>query len=320
MFSISLIICMILVVQCSTINYIKYRNNWAFFNYGQTINTVKGCKGIDIGMNALSKSKKEHKNRINIAVVDSGVYNKPDACYYSNMQKGWDFFNEDGSVYDAYAFDYHGTYVANEIYAICPDVSLIPVKFMSGTRGNSKDCVKSVKYAIDKGARIINCSWCFDGKSDALEQLIRNNPDILFVVAAGNMSTDLDKVKMCPCGIDCGNLITVGAMDSKGLPTDISGYGKETVDVFAPGDNVAVILPENDHDYIDGTSVATAIVTGICASVLSVDPEMSPKEVARIIRNSSCQLGTLKEKCKSGGFVKMDKALGLVENGYEREK
>ncbi len=317
---IALIACLKMIGIDDACNYIKYRNNWAFFNYGQTINTIKGCKGIDIGMTAISNSKQRDNDQVKVAVVDSGVYNKPDACYYSNIQKGWDYYNEDDSVYDAYSFDYHGTYIANEIYAICPDATFIPVKFMSGTRGNTNDCVKAVKYAIEQGARIINCSWCFDSQSEDLEKIIRDNSDVLFVSAAGNMLTNLDNVKMYPCGYDYENILTVGAMDANGFPTDISGYGRKSVDVFAPGENVAIILPDNDHDYIDGTSIATAIVTGVCARVMSSNNELSPKDVTKIIRCSSSRQEALKDKCKSGGYVQINKALIMAEKNNERKK
>lgn len=64
----------------------------------------------------------------------------------------WDFYNGDNSLYDERLYDYHVTYICTNIAQIAPDVSVLPVKFMSGTKGTIEDAISAIEYAIERGA------------------------------------------------------------------------------------------------------------------------------------------------------------------------
>ena len=99
--------------------------------------------------------------------------------------------------------------------------------------------------------------------------------DVLVVHAAGNEGRNNDENENYPTskykGMDArfSNWIEVGAstrfqkykvkkgyIKNHGLVADFSNYGKEMVDVFAPGHDIVSTIPDNEYDNYDGTSMA----------------------------------------------------------------
>lgn len=300
----------------------KYNDDWAIYNYGQSIEGTKGIKGIDI--NILS-SKKTYlsKGKTLVAVVDTGIdimtnnlieqieRNREDPENgidddnngFTDDYLGWNFYDNNNTIYENDLYDYHGTYIATTITKVNPEARIIPVKFLKSTMGSSNDAVEAIRYAITRGARIINCSWNFREYNNVLYELIRDNPDILFVCSTGNKNSNIDKDLLYPCSYSLENIINVLAIDKRGEVYEASGYGKLTVDLGAPGVDVKVTLPGNEEALIDGTSVAGAYVSGAASLILNKYPDLSPKEVKKRILDNATRNEKLKDLCKSGGFL-----------------
>lgn len=279
-----------------------YIDEWAIYNCGQIVDGKEGISGYDINIIPAWDITKGSSEVI-VAVIDTGVDESCDIFQKTKLLSGWDYYNNDSTTYDQYIHDYHGTYVCSTIAKVAPEITLLPVKFMESTSGSVEDAVKSIKYAIEQGADIINCSWNFYDYNQALYDVIKDNPDVLFVCAAGNYNANIDCVEIYPCAYDLDNIINVLAVDSKGELYCTSGYGKNTVHVAAPGVSIMVCLPENDETYVDGTSVATAFVSAAAGLVLSVDPSLSAVEIKEIIVKSVQPIENIKELCISGGMV-----------------
>lgn len=254
-----------------------YKDEWALYNYGQSINGVIGVNGVDINIIKAWQLTKGSSDVI-VGVVDTGIdtslnifsnalwYNDKevlqngiddDSNGYIDDYYGWDFYSNDDSIYDDYLYDYHGTYLAGIIHKITPEVKILSSKFLRGTEGDVVDSVSAIQYAIDNGAVIVNCSWCFESEQIELYELMKENQDILFVCAAGNSRLNLDENAVYPACYELDNVITVMAIDNTGNMYDISGYGMN-VDVAAPGKDIYVCLPENENTFVSGTSASTA--------------------------------------------------------------
>lgn len=85
------------------------------------------------------------------------------------------------------------------------------------------------------------------------------------------------------------NWIEVGASaykDDDNLKADFSNYGKYTVDVFAPGFKIKSTVPGSKYEEFDGTSMASPVVAGVAALILSYYPELTPVQVKGIIMKS----------------------------------
>ena len=91
-------------------------------------------------------------------------------------------------------------------------------------------------------------------------------------------------------GVSVSNsFLTVGALASEyggEMVSSFSNYGKENVDVFAPGSDVWSCKPNNEYDFASGTSMAAPAVSGVAGLVRSYYPQLSTAEVKMILMNS----------------------------------
>jgi subtilisin family serine protease len=110
------------------------------------------------------------------------------------------------------------------------------------------------------------------------------------------------------------------------LIADFSNYGKGTVDVFAPGVKIYSTLPGgNQYGFLNGTSMAAPVVTGIAALVRSYYPKLTAEQVKYAIDKSATtpplvrvnvpgtdSTTAMNELCGTGGFVNAYNALEIA--------
>jgi subtilisin family serine protease len=151
--------------------------------------------------------------------------------------------------------------------------------------------------------------------------------DVLFVHAAGNDSKDIDSNPNFPNDNINGseiasNYISVGALEPKygsNVVANFSNYGKNNVDVFAPGGKIYSTMPENKYKEQGGTSMAAPAVAGVAALIRSYYPKLTAAQVKRVIVDSGLPL---KAKVVVGGdpsnvkpFAELSKS-GKAVNAY----
>ena len=152
-----------------------------------------------------------------------------------------------------------------------------------------------------------------------LKKFLNKNYDFLIVQSAGNGKdyTGGHGFKATRNALFTGiedeevnnHIIVVGAVGTKGSThdgflglfgdrvfkgykfADSSCYGSR-VDVVAPGNKVWSTLPNNEYDYMSGTSMATPHVTGIAAACFAVNPALSGEQVKNIIKSTYSTLVT----------------------------
>ena len=206
----------------------------------------------------------------------------------------------------------HGTHVAGIIAAtrgnkkgvdgVAKNVKIMSVRAVPDGDEYDKDIALAIRYAVDNGAKVINASFGkgFSPNAEwvygALEYAA--SKDVLFVHAAGNDGADLDdpenpnfpndhKLQNSPEYVP--NVITVGALTSSFGPNMIasfSNYGKQNVDVFAPGDAIYSSMPNNEYEFQGGTSMAAPAVAGVAAMIRSYFPNLTAIQVKQIIMDS----------------------------------
>ena len=199
------------------------------------------------------------------------------------------------------------------IETVAPDVKIISSKFLKGTQGDAIDAVAAIDYAIENGAEIINCSWCFTEDEPEMLRLMAANENVLFVCAAGNSHLDLDDNKIYPSSYDLDNVISVMAIDNRGLIYEMSGYGLG-VDIAAPGKDIWVELPEGDTTYVSGTSIAASFVTGAAALLKACDPSLTASDLREILMDTSTKSENLQGLCSAGGYLNVYDAVKLCLN------
>ena len=207
----------------------------------------------------------------------------------------------------------HGTHVAGVIAAernngkgmngVANNVKIMALRTVPNGDEYDKDVALAIRYAVDNGAKIINASFgkYYSPHSDKVHEALiyASENDVLFVGSAGNEGLDLDIKPSFPNDqkndgseiID--TYLSVGAIDSKygsNLVASYSNYGKKNVDVFAPGSQIYSPKPNNEYDFIDGTSFAAPVVSGLAALIRSYYPKLTAVQVKQIIMDSGLQL------------------------------
>lgn len=241
----------------------------------------------------------------------------------------------------------HGTHVAGIIAAnrnnnlgikgVAAPAKILVVRTIPDGDEYDKDVALSIRYAVDKGAKVINASFGkhFSPHLDKIKEAIlyAASKDVLIVHAAGNESANADEDPSYPTDTYSGeeyarNFLNIGALSptyGSELVANFSNYGKNTVDIFAPGVQIWSTKPGNDYEFLSGTSMASPEVAGLAALIRSLYPKLSAVQVKTIIIDSGLRYeGKVlvggedqKEKdfseiCKSGKIVNAYNAILLA--------
>lgn len=204
----------------------------------------------------------------------------------------------------------HGTHVAGIIAAernnkkgidgIAGHVLIMPVIATTGVGDErDKDVANGIIYAVNNGARIINMSFSkrYSPDKKLVDSAVRyaEQKHVLIIHAAGNDGNNNDTANYYPVAYyqnykKASNFITVGwsrPLFNYRLAHPYSGYGKNNVDLFAPGSDIFSTVPGDLYDYKSGSSMSTPCVTGIAALLLSYFPNLTAEQVKEILMKSS---------------------------------
>jgi subtilisin family serine protease len=245
--------------------------------------------------------------------------------------------------------DGHGTHVSGTILAqgndgegivgVAPGAKLMALKVCAIDEEEEASCplaamVEAYAYAIENGARVLNGSLGGSGFAAAEVALLRSNPQVLFVFAAGNEENDNDSEPSYPCALDelpaysAENLICVAATDLDDGLAGFSNYGAESVDLGAPGVKTLSTYPEALVDtakflpyfFMAGTSMAAPHVTGAAGLLFAASPASTPAEAKAALMGSVDPRPALAGKTVSGGRLNLARALAQLLSGPEPEE
>ncbi|HEX5883721.1 MAG TPA: S8 family peptidase [Pyrinomonadaceae bacterium] len=316
----------------------QFNEQWALANSGQR----GGKEGADISA-TLAWATTTGSDTVVVAVLDSGVdYTHEDLAQnmwvrpaslapYRDEELGTiddlNGFNAIDNASDPMDQNGHGTHCAGIIGAegendlgiagVNWKVQIMPLKFLNaGGFGSTKDAIEAINYVIERkkagvNVRIISASWGSTQRSRALEQAIRKayENDILFVAAAGNASVNNDRSPHYPSSYDIPNVISVAALDRHDQLASFSNYGAKSVAIAAPGVDILSTWLGNQYEEKSGTSMATPVISGVAALIVSENPRMSVDDLRKRIMASSDPIVSLKGKTVAGGRINAAKAL-----------
>ncbi|MFA5133948.1 MAG: S8 family serine peptidase [Patescibacteria group bacterium] len=179
--------------------------------------------------------------------------------------------------------------------------------------------LKYLKQMEDEGKvswRVVNMSFALYEEIRVFRAAIRELHDKLFVAAAGNEEDDLEKVKLYPASWRFSNVMAVAAINTGEQLAYFSNFGKEAVDIAAPGTNIISCVGESGYRNMQGTSMAAPITAGAAALVFSFNESFSPSHVKAILFFSARYLKSLDGKVKDSRLVNVYEAVKLT---YETE-
>ena len=237
--------------------------------------------------------------------------------------------------------NFHGTHCAGIIAAVrnnemgiagvadTPFVKIMALKIQDKQgNGTVAAAISAIEYAIQNGAKIINASWGMDVESKALKEMIEElkpsigqaqEKGILLIASAGNDSHNNDENPHYPASYNLDNVISVAATNANDELANFSHYGRNSVDLGAPGVNIYSTVPflegvecyENQGCYLSqqGTSMATPYVTGVAALLWSARPELTYLEVKNKLLSAVDKMPSLEGKIATGGRLNAFKVL-----------
>ncbi|MBK7871239.1 MAG: S8 family serine peptidase [Saprospiraceae bacterium] len=263
---------------------------------------------------------------VTIALIDNGFdLSHPDL--QSKVVKPFDLWNQSSEVTQGDTRYTHGTPCASValastngqgIVGSAPNAKFMPI---SGTSYSNSLTEQMFDYCVKNGADIISCSW---GTTDAnfslgaiKEQAIaraakegRKGKGCIILFAVGN--DDFDFVSFYAAHPD---VIAVAACTSQDDHAPYSNRGRE-VSICAPSNGDWPIIAARawwdqglanfsgnqkfwydgrsrgqHYKHFGGTSSSTPLVAGICALILSANPDLTAKEVKEILQQTADKIG-----------------------------
>jgi len=229
-------------------------------------------------------------------------------------------------------YETHGTHVAGiiagvrnnklGIAGITNKIKIMPIRVLGGTctKGDSMTILRGIQYAANNGAKIINMSLGGYG-STIMEQRVFekiSNKGILIVASAGNDSNNNDVGEPhIPSDLPVEGIISVAASDENNKLAQFSNYGKTHVDLAAPGVEILSSIPydtgenwpKSEYIKISGTSMATPVVSGAAALLLSQDNTLTNIQLKHKLLSSVDRFPDFEGKMVSNGRLNIYKAL-----------
>lgn len=215
---------------------------------------------------------------------------------YVDDVSGFDVADNDNNPMPHVSNQSHGTHVAGcagaatdnniGVASIGWGISLLPVRSSNQVQ-TITDGYSGVIYAADAGAHVINMSWGGTGGGQTGQNIIdyaRNAGSIPVAAAGNNNSTSV----FYPAGYN--GVITVAATSTSDQKASFSNYGS-WIDISSPGTGIrATYIGSNmSNTYADlqGTSMASPIVAGLCGLMLSLNPNMTQQEVENCLYSTA---------------------------------
>ncbi|MCH9807160.1 MAG: S8 family serine peptidase [Alphaproteobacteria bacterium] len=192
----------------------------------------------------------------------------------------------------------HGTSIAGliagrrSVRGVAPKARLLIARAFDDfgrakSSGTASHLVDSLDWAIGKKARIVNMSFAGPRNavfSKALSAAAKSGA--VLIAAAGNNGP---KASAAYPAADPA-VLAVTATDIKDSVYSRANAGSY-VFIAAPGVDVLVPTAGGGVDFVQGTSFAGALVSGIVALLLEKEPQRSPRDVAQDLSRAARDLG-----------------------------
>jgi serine protease AprX len=255
-----------------------------------------------------------------IAILDTGIYPHDDLITPFNRILAWnDLINQKNTPYDDNG---HGTHVTGVIAGngintdgrykgIAPEARLVGIKVLNQDGiGVVSDVISGIEWCLDHqstlNTRIINLSF---------RTIIQESPDadplcraaaiawkkgVIVCKASGDTwpcFTSIKNAKPIWREILVGNLNEQQPLTNEDLSRD---YIKEKrmapnslvmPELVASGTEITSLGNDGGYNTLNGTSIATAFVSGAAALILQKWPNMNPDQVKYLLLKRSSDLG-----------------------------
>ena len=348
-----------LMSQASTPSDPKFSEQWALQDLSNNadINIAEGWAEYLSD----AKGKDPNGPTIVVAVIDTGIdYTHPDLkdqMWTNPGEIAGNGKDDDGNgiIDDVYGADFtqktsgtgdpidrnsHGTHCAGIIGAkenngkgiagvasfTQGKVKLMALKGLSDKgSGTTSGLLACLNYAIKKGAKISSNSWgggsIYSSTERMWDAVLQNNPDHLFVAAAGNSNVKITATRrIMSCGLKEANQLCVASSTSRDTRSGFSNYGNEYVHVVAPGSSIMSTIPGGKYKRYSGTSMACPQVSGLAALIRTMRPDLNAQQVRKAIESNVRVKSEYANLVSSSGLIDVGKTLKALKSGSGKSK
>ncbi len=229
---------------------------------------------------------------IKIAILDTGVDGThPDLA--AQMVPGWNFYDNNSNTSDVNG---HGTAVAGAaaaatnngvgVASVAGGAKIMPVRIADPTAYALWSTVaQGLTWAADNGARVANISYQGASASSTIQSAasyFRSKGGVVYVAAGNTGAID----NTAPTGL----MTVVSATLENDTIATWSTFGS-FVDISAPGNNILTTNRGGGYGYWWGTSLATPVVAGTAALILSERPALTPAQVDAALTSTATDRG-----------------------------
>ncbi len=262
---------------------------------------------------------------------------------------GWNAYKDNGKIKS----DTHGTHVlgivgavGNNKLGITGVSGKIKMMLVMGATEKTSTLIKAYSYILEqkklwlethgkKGANIVatNSSFgvddgdCKQGEFPLWNEMYNKLGEvgILSAVATVNDNINVDVKGDVPSGCQSPYLISATNTNKKNQKFALSGFGKKTIHLAAPGEDIFSTFPRNSYAYLTGTSMSTPHVTGAIGllhmyasqnfnQLYLNKPADAALKLKEIILNSVDPLASLKDLTITGGRLNVENAMTKIIN------
>ncbi len=322
----------------------EYRDSNITAVEGVDLNAEEAWTAINNASETISKND----DSVVVAVVDTGIDytndeiknviwknsdetedgSDSDENGYVDDTIGWNFTDNGNNPYDDNG---HGTAIAGVLAAADDnagvvgiasdiDIKLMPVKALDAEgEADMSTLIQGIVYADENGADICNCSWggesgIMDIASNAIMENVIAQSHMLFVVAAGNESLNIDRLTYTPASFSEDNLITVGSIEWDGSLSWFSNYGTRKVEMCAPGAAIYTTAVGGGYVCEWGTSFSAPYVAGVAALAKAAAGNIDGAGLKELLCNTDNMklLSNLKSYVKYAGIPDASKVVNAA--------
>jgi len=313
-------------------------SQWSLNNFGQS----GGTAGADISATDAWEIRNDASSVV-VGVVDTGIrtthQDLVDNLWVNSGEIAGNGQDDDGNgvIDDVHGFnaiddngdptdfDGHGTHVSGTVGAqgnndtgvsgVSWNVQLMGLRFLGAQGGFTSDAIEAIDYGRVAGVDILNNSWGGGGFSTALFNAIQRaeDADILFVVAAGNDSSNNDTNPAYPASYTLDSVVSVASSTRTDALSSFSNFGSNSVDLAAPGSSILSSFVTSNTSYatLSGTSMASPHVAGAAALLRAEFPSESFAEIKARLLDTVDIIPAFSGTSLTGGRLNL---LGALQN------
>lgn len=317
------------VIFHNCVNDTLFSQQWYLNNTGQNGNDYIGWDINYCDAHAVTSGN----SGVKIALIDVGVDSTHEDIPNPALRYDMLSMTNQDSLYGTGSY---GTAAAGIIAArtnnitgiagIAPDCSLMSISIPDYDRVTSTLLADAIIYAVNNDAEVINTPWYSLASSEYIYDAIgyaqengRNGKGSVVVLGSGNWNGPImfpaethDENIVVGAISECGTRKYPGACDNNHVWGSCYGH---RLDVVAPGE--IIVTGDNDTIYnklFYGTSASCAQVSAIAGLILSINPNLSGKEVGDIINSTARKVGPYSyDSIAPNGNWDFEMGYGLVD-------